>query len=186
MLAGMFSMMAFHARRLAVIGIATSVLTCGATPVAQSGASAPLNGPRGAATVAANPTSDPKVRASSDDAAVSRAPTAVALTDVVPARVPEAPLTAGSGWVDDAPEPSWFRVAVAYMRDDGLTLLIVVLILVGLGWLLWAITTYLRLSMAQSHAVRSRGRRRHRSHEHRSGASTTREHRRRRHSRPSP
>lgn len=101
-----------------------------------------------------------------------------------------APAADGSVWVNGEPEVTWLRSVLNYLRDDGLTTVIVVLTLVGLVWLLYAIWSYLSLSLTRADEVRPRRKRhRHRqSHgsERSEGESSTREHRRRRHSRPSP
>ena len=100
-----------------------------------------------------------------------------------------APAADGSVWVNGEPEVTWLRSVLNYLRDDGLTTVIVVLTLVGLVGLLYAIWSYLSLSLTRADEVRPRRHRhRHRqSHgsERSDADSSTREHRRRRHSRPS-
>lgn len=100
-----------------------------------------------------------------------------------------APAADGTVWVNGEPEVTGLRSVMNYLRDDGLTAVIVILSLVGLVWLLYAIWSYLRLSLTRADEVRPRRKRhRHRqSHgsERGEGESSTREHRRRRHSRPS-
>lgn len=100
-----------------------------------------------------------------------------------------APSADGTVWVNGEPEVTWMRSMLNHLRDDGLTALIVILTVVGLAWLLYAIWSYMRMSLTRADEVRPR-RKRHRHSQSRSsersdGSSSTREHRRRRRSHPS-
>jgi hypothetical protein len=94
-------------------------------------------------------------------------------------------------WINGEPEQGWLRAAVAYAKENGLTMIIVALSLVAVAWLCSALITYLKLHAVQPHDVRRHRRRHRRSSEHRDGdhhrsddKSVKRERRHRRHSRP--
>lgn len=117
----------------------------------------------------------------------------------------------GAVTINGAPDESWIRATLGYVRDNALTTLIAMLTLFGLAWLFSAALHYVNTSVPRLYDVRQRRRRHRHSHDSTQEASRSsapvgthhssrrssrerddrqpdvkRERRRRRHSRPQP